>query len=415
MSRVSVCLCLIIAAAALASCQPTGQAVIPTAFDLNAIATQDAATAAAHATANAPTATPTRSIPTLPPTFTPTIPPTATPPEAGALPSPTPPGFSAAGTIYYIFNGDSIAALAGDGSREELIAVGGPYTDLVASPDGELLLYVAPVGPAREVFVISRDGTYVQQVSCIGLAHVVHPTWSPDGQFVAFAAAPAPGAALNVYVAGVFGANNCPTGNQQRFVALVSNPNGGYPAWSADGSKLFYSDGPVHGIELATNTDYALTEPSGFGPDYALTHTPVGSWLAYLRANRDLETGQTGGQLFYFDTRNIRGAVLEQGGANYFAQELRWSADGEYLLVMTGNSILVFSPDSGSSLPLVAGTVFLPEAAFSPDSQQVAYVSAGSGDTTVPQVFTIDRTGGTPRQLTTHTEGTINSLNWLEG
>src|SRR5690606_15909282 len=98
------------------------------------------------------------------------------------LPSATPEGFNPAGTIYYIFNNGSIAALAGDGSREELIAIGGPFSDLLASPDGQFLLYIAPgAGSSREVFIINRDGTYVQQVSCTGLGYVIHPTWSPDG------------------------------------------------------------------------------------------------------------------------------------------------------------------------------------------------------------------------------------------
>ena len=120
--------------------------------------------------AAAPTATvplPTNQAPTLPATWTPSPEPTLIPSDT---PSPTPEAKTeGSGHLFYIFNGDSVVRLAADGTSEELILVGNAPADLELSPDGTLLAYTAQgSGSAREVYVSNLDGTYTQQVSCLG-------------------------------------------------------------------------------------------------------------------------------------------------------------------------------------------------------------------------------------------------------
>ena len=129
----------------LVACSPSAEA-LPTAIDLNAISTNDAATRLAQtevainstatreaqATLNAPA--------TLPPTWT--AAPLST--EPSAQDTPVPPSLaSATGTIYFIFNGDSIAMLNADGSHEELILAGNAPADLILSPDEQWLACTA--------------------------------------------------------------------------------------------------------------------------------------------------------------------------------------------------------------------------------------------------------------------------------
>jgi WD40 repeat protein len=407
--------CLLTACLLSAACQ-TRQEVVPTLLDLNAIATNDAATAAVNATQNAPTVTPTRSVPTLPPTFTPTVEPSVTSTDPAAAPTITPAGFNAAGTIYYIFNGDSIAALAGDGSAENLVLVGSTYSDLTISPDGTLLTYVAAgSGSAREVFISNREGTYTQQISCLGFASVLQPTWRPDGQAIAFLASQAPEGPQDIYIANVTGANTCPQGNDQHQLVKLGSSRASNPAWDSTGTKFFFSDNYIFGLDVPTNTLYPLSQPSGYGPDFGLVHSPVEPFLAYLRTERDAETGTIGGRLFLIDTSSIKQPPFARAGATIFAQQLRWSPDGQNLLMSGSDSVLVYDVDSGSSRAVVSGLFFPTQAAFSPDARTIAYIGSDPNIPTLQQIFTVIRSGGTPTQLTFHQEGTVTDLHWLQG
>jgi Tol biopolymer transport system component len=389
---------------------------LPTVFDANAASTQSAATIAANATRLAPTLTPTRSAPTLPPTFTPTAIPSLTPTDSASAPTATPLNFHAAGTIYYIFNSNSIAALVGDGSSEQLILAGGPYTDLTVSPDGKLLTYIAPgAGSAREVYVSSRDGTYTQQISCLGFADVRQPVWRPDGKSIAFVAAPAPGAPRDIYIADLAGANTCPKGNNQRQFVRLSSVRARDPAWNSTGDKFFFSDSYVFGLDVAKNKLYPLSDPSGFGPDFALVHNPLKNTLAYLRSAKDIKTGETAGQLLEIDTTSFVKTSVPQGGANFYALSLRWSPDGRLLVVGTKDAVLIVDPEYGSSNQVVSNLKFEPQPAFSPDARTIAYVDGDPVNPAVPEIFSVERSGGASKQLTQHQEGSISSLNWLPG
>jgi hypothetical protein len=357
-----------------------------------------------------------RSAPTLPPTFTPTEPLTPSATVQTAAGSPTLEGFNTAGTIYYIFNGDSIAALAGDGSKEELIAVGGPYSSLTASPDSLLLAYIAPgSGSAREVYISSRDGVYVQRISCLGMADVRQPVWSPDSKMLAWVAAPAPGAPGDVYVANVAGSGGCPTSNNQRMIAATATTYANSPTWNTTMDKFYFGNDSLFGLDTTTNTQYELAYSSGFGSNHSIIHNPTRNLLAFLRPVRDQDTGAIGGQLISMETDTLSDFPGEEALGNYAAFELEWSKNGRYLLITTADSALVYDADFGTTLPAATGTKFPPSPTFSPNAAMVAYVDADPNNVVVPQVFVVDRGVGDPKQITTHTEGTIIDLVWLEG
>jgi dipeptidyl aminopeptidase/acylaminoacyl peptidase len=394
----------------LAACQSSSEPeVVPTLIDLNAIATNDAATAiaaAATADANRP--------PTLPPTWTPT-------PEAdvqtGATPPPaTPPGSAGSGMIFYVFNGDSIVRLLPDGSFEELIRVGGAPSDLSVSPDGSLLAYVAQgSGSAREVFVSSPDGSYTQQVSCLGFSRVVDPTWSFDGQTLAFAASQTPDGVLGIYVADFAGSGQCPTGNNQRqIVQLEENRLYGL-AWNPAKNVLFFSAGAISAVNLADGSLYpGLIPATGFGPNLSPAHHPTADRLLYLKAQRDSRTGQIGGAVYEINTAALD-RPQEIRGIQVFARSLRWSSRGSYLLLATERDVWLQDERTGSSLAVVEGSNFYPQPAISPDETFIAYVDGGQAGRTVPQVYIVGRDGRNPTQITTHQEGSITDLMWAAG
>ena len=64
---------------------------------------------------------------------------------------------------------------------------------------------------------------------------------------------------------------------------------------------------------------------------------------------------------------------------------------------------------------IMLGTAFEPQAVFSPDSTQVAYIDADPNDPSVPQIYVIGIRRRNPTQLTFNTEGVIEDLVWLPG
>lgn len=421
----------ILIAVALAACQPRINEV-PTLIDLNAISTNDAATAQANAqnaeaTGAAQAATMTADSVTqtavaiahqptpLPPSWTPSPP--ATEPPAPLAP-PTQEQVTAPGTLYFIFNGDSIAALKADASSEKLILVGGAPAELTLSPDGQYLAYTAQGnGSAREVFITTLDGTYVQAVSCLGFARVTALAWSPDSQTLAFAVSQTLDGPLGIYTAGIIGSGQCPTGNNQRLLTQTDLNKASAMTWSNDGAQLFFASDVIYGYDLANSLFYPpLTTASGYGPDSNSVYRPGTNDLYYLKTFYDASLKSVGGKVFHFATTSLnKFPIPGQAGAAFAALQISWSRDGRYLLVSTDNDIFVQDTQSGSASPIMTGSNFFPQAVFSPAADWVAFVDGKPGALTIPEIFVITLDGRDRHQITFHQEGTIRSLNWGAG
>jgi Tol biopolymer transport system component len=332
------------------------------------------------------------------------------------IPSPTPDTrITGTGHIFYIFNGDSIVRLSADDATEELILVGGAPADLTLSPDGTLLAYTAAgSGSAREVFVSNLDATYTQQVSCLGFAHVVAPTWSPDGKSFIFAAAPLPNEPLRIYMADFAGSGDCPTGNNQRQIAQLEQTSLSNFTWNPEGTLAFFSSNNIYGIDTVLGEMFPpLTQFTGYGPDFSPAHSPRTPQLMYLKTERDEATGTNGGTIFQINSAQLdRLPLQELRGAPLKARGLHWSNDGFFLAIAGERDVWVQDQRSNNSLQVVTAANFYPQPVFSPDAAQLAYVDGASGAITIPQIFVINRSGDNPAQVTFHQEGTISDLNW---
>ncbi len=402
----ALCVMVVVATACQPS-TPTEQSALPTMMDANAIATDGAATVTAEAALIASS-----QPPTLPPTWTPSPEPIQLPTET-SIPTATP--ILGQGNLYYIFNGDSIVRLAADGSSEQLILVGGAPSDLHLSPDGTLLIYVAQGnGSAREVFVSNLDGTYTQEVSCLGFSRVIAPTWSPDSKSVVFAASQSLNGALGIYLAGIAGSGQCPTGNNQHLIVQTELNGLNQFTWRPDGTQVFFDSDVIYGVDVINGVLYPpLTATTGYGPDFSPVYNPLAAELYYLKTIRDDQTGEKGGKIYHIEADDLESLPLqEMGGEPIFARSLLWSADGGFLAITTEQDVRVQDKKSNTSVLVVEGSNFFPQPTFSPDAGFVAYVDAGRGSPTISQVFTVERDGSNRTQITTHQEGTISDLNW---
>lgn len=396
----------------LAACQPADE-VLPTVVNLDDLATQTAL----EATANAPTATPTSRVPTLPPTFTPTIEPTATETATPELTVPAS-AVGGAGTIVYLYNGDSIVAIAPDGSYSELIVtfgVGRTIQDLSLAPDGQRFAYVAPgSGSAREVYISNADATITQQISCLGYADTRRPVWSTDGQQIAFFSAPAPLAVGNLYRANVVG--RCPSENAQGVFLPVDSPAARDYAWNRAGDLFFYSVGDdftIYVLNLETEEVSRLSLPTGFGADFSLAQNPVSDRLAYITTMRSRD-GRTGGGVIFVPDSSIAPAQPFSGSATFLdATRLSWSVDGSMLLISATDNL--YLADVSFNMRPLFGTplAFPPVAAINPDGERVAYVQPDERG--VDQIYILDVRTRQSQQLSAHPEGRVTEILWMVG
>ncbi|MEQ8672221.1 MAG: hypothetical protein RLP44_01305 [Aggregatilineales bacterium] len=389
----------------LAGCNSEGEAlVLPTRVSVSAEVTADV---------DAPTEVVRGNAPTLPPTWTPTPIITATP----LPPTPTP-EIVQSGRVFYIYNGDSIISMNGDGTNNQFIltfGVGALIEDMVMSPDHSLLAFVAPGnGSAREVFVSNLDGTFVLQVSCLGFAEVREPTWSPDSASLAFFGAPALGAVTDVYAVNVNGSGNCPADNNQRMLFSTGTAQPGDVAWSPDGSRIFYSAQGIRIFDLNTGENSVeVTQTPGFGPDFNLTFNPANPvQLAYIRREGSFDGRAAGGSVFILDTSTIASSTLPIAVAGQ-ALQISWDADGQYLVLSDQGAVVLSEIETGSARRVVSFLETMPSAVFDSEREFVIYVGRDPQNENVDQVFSISRLGADNAQLTTHTEGTVSDLIWI--
>jgi hypothetical protein len=406
--------CFVLLLWLLTACQTSLTQPLPTLVSLEAIATQTAI-------ANIPTATNTRRAPPLPPTFTPTIPPTVEATTTPVPPTPTPPGFSATGRLFYIYNQDAIAVINGDGTAGKILVsfgVGQPITDLTVSPDRQLLAYVAPgSGSAREVYISSLDGTYTQQVSCLGYNDVRYVTWTPDSQTLAFFAAGLPGQPGDLYMASYIGANECPTGNNQRVIVPFQSPDIRGLTFNQAGSILFYAGGgkELFAWDLSTGQRAIMAYSGGYEGNFAPAHSPTTNQLAFLNGGQYDGQYLMGATNIIDKTETMPESPSSSRASLQAAWRLYWSLDGA-LLLAAGKDTLVYADFTTNQIKQVVTDIPLsfPDAAIRPDKQAVAF-TALDPKTGIPQIFGYDFQTTLTHPITAHPEGSITNIAWLEG
>ncbi len=395
----------VLLAMALVACQPAEQEALPTLVSMEAIQTE-----------NAPTPTATRSLAAvLPPTFTPT--PTETPSATPIPPTETPVTVFNFGTIFYVYNGDSIIALSGDGTRSELImtfGVGQAITDLRALPDGEFLTFVANGnGSAREAFIMNRDGTYLQQISCLGFSDIRAPKWTPDKQSITWYGAPTAQTGGNIYIASVTGSNTCPNGNNQRILLPFNSTSFVDYALNNDQDTLFYSVGGdvmeydlQNGLATTALNVRTLEQPNTF------LSNPVDGTLAFFW-NTGATRGGTPNPVVLFLSNLVRGEVRDYVNSGLPPGILRagWSEDGLLLAGSTENTVFLRDGSNGSMRPVIENLTAPALVFFSPDGTQLGYTTQDRRNVTQIQVLTLQ--GNQTRTLTQNPEGSISYPVWV--
>lgn len=172
----------------------------------------------------------------------------------------------------------------------------------------------------QNVFKVFTDGIVSSSLASQGLAGAFQPTWSPDGEWIAFGL----GAwfqertSYNAYIFRV-------TANGSHYEQLTeSSTNAGFPTYNHDGTKLVYRlFGPPYGLrqlDLTTGAETQLTNEKDNLPQFS----PDGSRIMFTRrmnyTNFDIcTTNTTGGDLRVLTTSGVNDA------------HATWTTDGRIL------------------------------------------------------------------------------------
>jgi len=153
------------------------------------------------------------------------------------------------------------------------------------------------------------------------------------------------------------------------------------PYWSPDGSKLAYlldQDGgecyDLYVYDLGTGTQFNLTPGSDYSLQPSLSWSPDCKWIAFI-------SDQSG----TFDTYILPatgGTARQVLSQPYHGWEVRWSPDGQWLLVVAealGQDYWTFlTPIGTGETRIIAnqdGPINAKDSRWSPDSQQVVFSS----------------------------------------
>jgi TolB protein len=270
----------------------------------------------------------------------------------------------------------AICLIRSDGTDQERITRRLATTDPAWSPDGGRIAFTRneDIGESTtftsdDVFVMDADGDDVRRLTRERVGRSSgQPTWSPDGQQIAYV----DGTSVSSAVPSRFGSIFVMNADGTDANALTEGRADTDPDWSPNGREIAFTRGvhlssPIEGnediylLELASGATRRLTRSPPGLYETAPAWSPDGSRIAFVRQTRTSE----------FDG-SVRVLVINRDGS------------GERLLL--ANQLFASSPYS---------------LAWSPDGRTIAFETSSKIGCT--SISVVEASGGSPRALTTCT------------
>jgi len=172
------------------------------------------------------------------------------------------------------------------------------------------------------------------------------PSWSPNGERIAYLRQSAPFSGNDIYVINVVG------GQPVRVTATT----GGYsaPHWSPDGTRLVFSAFD----EQLLNSDVFTVRPDGSGltnvsrhssEDYDPSWSPDGRQLVFV-SWRDASVGTPSAAVYVMDVDGAN--VRRLTSRNDYSSRPAWSPDGRQLAFLAGGALFIMNADGSSQAQL---------------------------------------------------------------
>lgn len=241
------------------------------------------------------------------------------------------------------------------------------------SPDGQKVVFVSNRDGKSDIYLVNVDGTDLTRLT-EDADNDTNPAWSPGGQQIVFVSSRDDGS--EIYTMNADGSG---------IVRLTDDEfSNSEPAWSPDGQQIAYSS--FHkgsGFDIfVMNADGSSVRQVTENPDFNLApawspdseHIVYSCWYtANIEKDRPFNI---------FALQNSGAIMLLYGGTDPGLEEL---VSGIHVIGINGTDMRQLTEDKGSSW----------SPSWSPDGQQVAFVSDRDGDADI-YVINADGSGVAP-------------------
>lgn len=160
--------------------------------------------------------------------------------------------------LVFANNGNGIWVMRADGNNPHPITTRDDI-DPTWSPDGDRIAFASSRSGARQLFVMDKDGSNIEQLTDLNNMGG-RSTWSPNGQYIAFYRGPA--GDHNIFIVNV---------ETKEVTRLTNGGDNLGPSWSPDGNWIAFTsfrDG---------NNEIYIMRPDGSGVR-RLTDNPISDW-----------------------------------------------------------------------------------------------------------------------------------------
>jgi Tol biopolymer transport system component/DNA-binding winged helix-turn-helix (wHTH) protein len=233
-----------------------------------------------------------------------------------------------AGILYQVVSGRHRA-----GSEGTAILEGAPRPAVapVFSPDGEKIAFRVDnnSGHAPGIFVMDLASGEVRQLT--KEVRDGSPTWSPDGETLAFVRTEQEARAI--YKISVKG------GEAQRLATLNGNSSQSDLDWSPDGKYIAFAGispsggSPLYAFSIANHDMHTLTDPIGKDQDWGPAYSPDGKKIAFVR-RRGANLAEN---IFVVPTDGGAAQQLTFGTGDIESPPA-WTSEGKWIVYSTSQS-----------------------------------------------------------------------------
>lgn len=301
------------------------------------------------------------------------------------------------GSLYYLGGGALWRVRTTGGEPVRITGVTGGATQLRRTPDGRLLTYVKDVPGGNDIFAWDIATSAERRVSHLS-GRVRSYSIAPDSRSIAMA--------------------NDRNGSEDIWVVRTSDGKAErittsplyevFPAFSADGSKVLYTQLDRRWVDH----DVFEIAPAGGPPRLVVRDKDFfdyrqGASFGYPMVSPDgqslLFRSQRSGWAGYWIVPCEGGTPRPLAPEAADQSDARWSPDGSailYLSITNGTQHLkVIAASGGTPRTVVAPPMgMVTRAEWSPDGKRISYLLGGP--MSAPDLFVVDAAGGTPVQLT---------------
>ena len=192
------------------------------------------------------------------------------------------------------------------------------------SPDGKTLVFNRGTPTGSQLFVSDEEGDNIRQVT-VAPGDYFHPTWSPDGTKIAFAASFDELNGAEIHVINLDGTNHTMLTSEGSFNDFPSwSPNGKLIAFVSNrgGSSQTYTMNAVDGGVVTQLTNEGVNSEPKWSPD--------GKHIAFA-SNRGVDSVD----VYVMDAAGANQRPITNPDNGESSRDPNWSPDGETLVFTT--------------------------------------------------------------------------------